>query len=127
MHAVPFLPPNDVHLVKANFSEISFHWSDVSTSCPGIHYRIVASNCGQCPEVTSKSLVICNGNYSHLINGLQCSFAVQTIICGDIVGDASVPVDVTMDGVKQLYKTENGSFSDAECVQGLCTCLYSYA
>ena len=94
MHAVPFPPPTDIQLVEANHTHLSFNWSPVSLSCPSIQYHIVACNCGECPVTTRSNMVTCNGNYSQQTSDHQCSFAVQTVVCDDLVGDVSIAVTV---------------------------------
>ena len=49
----------------------------------------MASNCGQCPHTTTNNVVTCSGNYvyTQLLHDRQCSFAVQAVVCDDIVGD----------------------------------------
>ena len=60
----------------------------------------MASNCGDCPSTTRSNMVTCNGNYSQHMSDHQCSFAVQTVVCDDLVGDvndsiATVTVSIT--------------------------------
>ena len=64
-------------------------------NCPRIYYSIMASNCGECPEITTNNKVTCTGNYIQLLNNHQCSFAVQTIVCDEIIGDVSTAINVT--------------------------------
>ena len=96
MCTVPYPPPNDVYLVEAGPSQLIFQWSLVSSSCHVIQYHIVAVNCGQCPNITSNNTASCTGI---LIDGHQCMFALQTIVCDGIVGNVSREVSVTLKGM----------------------------
>ena len=94
--AVSYPPPNDIYLVEAGPSQLIFQWSSVSSSCHVIQYRIVAVNCGQCPNITTNNTASCTGI---VIDGHQCMFALRTIVCDDTVGDVSREVSVTLRGM----------------------------
>ena len=83
----------------------------------------MASNCGQCPHTTTNNVVTCNGNYTHLLNDWQCSFAVQTVVCDDIVGDISMAGAVNMTGPGMGF-TGNKSLLGSIRVPGLCVHAY---
>ena len=109
--AVPYPPPNDVYLVEANSSQLIFQWSEIPVSCPAIQYRIIASNCGQCPNTTHNTTVTCTGTFP-LLHDTQCLFALQTIVCDDIVGNVSMAVSVTMRGMyTYIVATVSGLFT----------------
>ena len=67
----------------------------------------MASNCGECPEITISNVVTCSGNYEELISTAPCSLAVKTAMCGGIVGDASIVVvvfsNVAAAGIVQYF------------------------
>ena len=69
-----------------------FSWSPVTSDCLVLHYNILTSNCGSCPTTTTDTTVTCTDVPT---NGSMCTFAVQTVVCGDIVGDSSDSVNVT--------------------------------
>ena len=82
----PFSPPNQLYISSADFSsrELTFEWSPVAPDCPAIHYNILASNCGSCPTTTNHTTVTCT---DVPINGSTCTFAIQTVVCGNIIGN----------------------------------------
>ena len=95
---MPFPPPSDVNLIEETRTHLRFNWSrsQNSLNCPSIFYQIVASNCGQCPDTTTNTTVTCFGNYTQLMSSRQCSFAVQAVVCDNIIGDVSIAVTVTV-------------------------------
>ena len=90
----PFSPPNKLYISSADFSsrELTFKWSPVAPDCPAIHYNISASNCGSCPTTTNHTTVTCTDVPTV---GSVCTFAVQTVVCGNVTGNYSSPVEVT--------------------------------
>ena len=92
----PFHPPN-INNVDYSSTELTFAWSPVAPDCPAIHYKILASNCGSCPNTTNHNAVPCTDVST---DGSECTFAVQTVICGNITGNASNPFNIT------FYATE---------------------
>ena len=94
-------PPDRVYMSNADFvtGHLTFNWSSVSPDCPrsSIHYNILASNCGSCPTTTNHTTVTCTD--VPIINGSMCTFAVQTVVCGNITGNRSVPIRVNTDTV----------------------------
>ena len=87
-------PPMRVNFVEESPNHIRFNWSHILFICPLLHYRIVASNCGQCPTATVNTTATCRRNYMQVMNNVPCSFAVQTVACGDTAGDVSMAVNV---------------------------------
>ena len=85
-NAVPFPPPDEISLALVNFGrkEITFSWSPVAPDCPYIiYYNILASNCGSCPTTTNVTCTDLPDDDS------MCSFAIQTVVCGNITGNWS--------------------------------------
>ena len=77
----------------------------------------MAVNCGDCPNTTTSNRVICSGNYT---DNRQCSFAVQTVVCGDIIGDVSTVVNATKIGSAAESTKNKSSFNTVTmCIQGL--------
>ena len=82
--------------MEANSSRLIFQWSSVSPSFEAIHYLINASdNCGHCPNITNTTTVTCHGVS---LDGELCIFALQTVVCDDIIGNESRKVIVTLRG-----------------------------
>ena len=78
-------PPSNMHIshIDIGLIQLTFAWSPVVPSCPSIHYNILASNCGSCPTTTSHTNVTCTDIPT---DGSVCTFAVQTVVCGNITG-----------------------------------------
>ena len=82
------LPPENV-IWTTNYlpsNMITFTWNTNSPDCPAIHYNILASNCGSCPTTTNYTTVTCTDVPT---DGSMCTFAVQTVVCGNITGESS--------------------------------------
>ena len=74
----------------------------MSPDCPAIHYNILVSNCGSCSTHTT---VTCTDIPT---NGSQCTLAVQTVVCGNITGNISDPINITYPlGMNNSDPTEN--------------------
>ena len=65
-------------------------------------------------------MVTCNGNYSQHISDHQCSFAVQTVVCDDLVGDVSIAVTVPM--IRADIEPTDSKVSSLNSY-GLCECI----
>ena len=99
MHAVTCItaghlsPPNKLFISSANFilRHLTFSWSSVAPDCPVIHYNILASNCGSCPTTTNHTSVTCTDVPTE---NSVCIFAIQTVLCGTLIGNESDPVIV---------------------------------
>ena len=76
------LSESDIRLVEMYPNQLIFEWSEISYNCPFFHYRIVASNCGQCPNTTRHTTATCFGDFTESVN---CSFSIQSVLCNDIV------------------------------------------
>ena len=88
--------------MEENNTHFSFNWSQVPLNCPSIQYKIIVTeNCGECPNMTTmaSNKVTCTRNYTQLTNNHQCSFAVQTVVCDDIIGDVSSAVNLMITGI----------------------------
>ena len=81
-------PPQKPSLIFADLGlrRVSFAWSPVGSDCSAIHYNILASNCGSCPTTTKHTNVTCTDIPT---DGSTCVFAVRTVVCGNITGNAS--------------------------------------
>ena len=87
-------PPSELYLSTANFVSrgLTFRWSPVASDCPAIHYYIQTSHCGICPTTTNHTSVSCT---DVPIDGSACIFAVQTVVCGNLVSNLSDPINTT--------------------------------
>ena len=87
-------PPNKLYITTANFvsRHLTFSWSPVAPDCPAIHYNILASNCGSCPTTTNHTTATCTDVPPE---NIVCTFAIQPVMCGSLVGNKSDPVSVT--------------------------------
>ena len=70
-------------------NQLVFTWNEVTSHCPSIQYVITATNCGVCPCVTKNTTISClYFNISTKVN-FKCMLAVQTEVCGSILGEMS--------------------------------------
>ena len=94
LYTAPFTAPDRLYMSHANLvsRQLTFNWSTVSTDCPAIHYNILSSNCGSCPTTTNHTTVIC---VDIPTNSSVCTFAVQSVVCGNITGQRSNPIMVS--------------------------------
>ena len=82
-------PPNDVHTESIYSNQLVFSWSPVTAQCPHIQYVITSVNCGICSSITNHTFVTCS-DFSVSVHGtLRCMFAIQTDVCGSILGEMS--------------------------------------
>ena len=85
-------PPNDVHIENIDSNQLVFSWSPVPVQCPLIQYVITSRNCGICPSITNATSVSCihyNSVSPHENRTMSCMFAVQTEVCGSILGTSN--------------------------------------
>ena len=96
-------PPNKLYISTANFvsRRLTFSWSPVVPDCPVIHYNILASNCGSCSTTTNHTNVTCTDLPTE---NSVCTLAIQTVLCGSLIGDKSDPVIVTTTRAKTIIK-----------------------
>ena len=102
-----FSPPTGLQFSNIDYSlrELTFSWSPVAPNCPGIHYNILASNCGSCPTTTNFTTITCTDVPT---NGSTCTFAVQTVVCGNITGDTSDPIGIVLYATEPTISTPTG-------------------
>lgn len=104
-------PPDGITLSLDRPGWLVFSWSEVVTGCEAVRYRIFASNCGRCPTTTAHTTAVCtdvptNGNNN-------CTFAVQTIVCDSVAGNASDPIHALLRGI-YVYCTMIIPISDTD-------------
>ena len=97
----PLSSPKELHISNLDFSlrELTFSWSPVSPDCPAIHYNILASNYGSCPTTTNHTTVTCTDVQTNIS---VCTFAIQTVVCGNITGNFSKKHNTN---ILELYPT----------------------
>ena len=93
----PFPPPEKMYLSNADLSskKLSFKWLAIAPNCPAISYNILASNCGSCPTTTNHTTVTCS---DVPINGNSCTFSLETVVCGYILGSESETIQAVLEG-----------------------------
>ena len=93
----PLPAPDDLQLTQVKPNELTFSWSSVEPNCSTLQYEL-QSNCGTCtnnPDMPPSA--VCSFELSAISNGV-CNFAVQSTICGNIVGLLSSSILVTLRG-----------------------------
>ena len=72
-------------------------WTNASESCPATNYKIISRNCGDCPQIVNSSIVTCNNFFTaQSQEAMLCTFTIQTVVCGNILGEAADPIAVSM-------------------------------
>ena len=110
----PLPPPDCVYLDDINETHLSFHWSPVQSrddgyNCSNIVYKIIATNCGECPRSSTSLSVSCTN--ITIIGGEVCSFAIATEICGNITGDKSDSILISLEGELIVHAKAVDKFS----------------
>ena len=94
---MPYPPPSNIRVEAIESSRIVFAWNETTSGqCSSIQYVISAVDCGVCPNSTMNTNVTCVNFSVH--NHTTCMFAVQTEICGHLVGQKSEHVIVNLFG-----------------------------
>ena len=94
----PFRAPTSVHLTHVNNQprQLTFTWDTVESSCPSLQYRVNATGCGTCTSTSMSNTTTCV-DYNVTRDQL-CTFAVQTVICDDIVSLNNASIQVPLKG-----------------------------
>ena len=78
-----------------------FAWNKTtSPQCSSIQYVISAIECGNCPNTTTDTNITC---VHFSVSNRTCMFAVQTEICGYLVGPKSEHVIVNLFGKYNMH------------------------
>ena len=104
--SIPYPPPtNIIHTESYDSSQITFAWDEVTVQCSSLQYIITAINCGLCPNTTADKNVTCDIQTDmNMRTNNTCVFAVQTEICGHLLGERSYYLIVHMlDGELYLF------------------------
>jgi hypothetical protein len=95
----PWPSPNNITLSQINSSRLTFTWNSVSPNCQAVHYEIIATNCGQCPNTTSCGVTCPVSTETNSVScdidtlaTLQepCAIMIQPVICGNISGNSFI-------------------------------------
>jgi hypothetical protein len=73
----------------------------VTAQCSSIRYIITTKNCGACPKSTTNTSITCSISPRTLG---KCMLAIQTEVCGTMVGEKSEYIIVNLYG-KNLHDT----------------------
>lgn len=92
----PFPPPSSVQLTSVQKDQLTFSWNAVMASCPAIVYIVDSTGCGTCPNTTVLNTSNCVGY--NITEYQSCTFAIQTVVCDDIVSVLSNAVQVALRG-----------------------------
>ena len=103
-------PPNDVRLVDASKSKLTFTWNpSLGSNCTSVIYD-VASDCGSCPTTTRTPTAICSVNQLSR-NASSCTFNVNSVICANS-GEMSEAIEATLKGLIIIIE----ALSYAKCI-----------
>ena len=94
----PYPPPIYLRLAKANGKQLIFTWEPINhtSSCPSYYESLF--NCSEC-AITSDSANCRLSTSIFTSDAKVCSFAVRTIVCGNILGNISETVNVILKGL----------------------------
>lgn len=95
MYTDPFPPPENVYLADVKPGKLTFSWTPTALYCSALTYEIL-SDCGECPAATSSTSVTCTIQISQ---PRQCTFAVKSIVCGNIAGSWTNRIEVILRGI----------------------------
>ena len=90
-------PPNNIRISHVNKRQLSLTWNSVSQNCPALRYKINATNCGECPDITTSNNVTCIIDNT-ITQPQTCTITVKSVVCGNVLGIPSEPVSVLLKG-----------------------------
>ena len=97
--------PDNVHLAQVSKNALTFQWDPVQSVCPDniIGYKVIATNCGVCPNTTLSTSVTCITS-SMLTTNISklCSLSVETTACGTNTGNRSNAVTAVFKGTYMI-------------------------
>ena len=85
---------------------LTFYWTSSVLGCHDVTFNILASNCGSCPPSTKYTNTTCSDVPT---DGSMCSFTVQTLVCGNVTGEAIIRLP--LQGDRTVRVSEKISFS----------------
>ena len=81
-------------------NKLTFNWKAVRGDCSTLRY-LIESDCGTCP-VNSVATTSATCSFQLPLTSASgpnfCNFSVRSIICNDVIGSKSIPVNVTLKG-----------------------------
>ena len=95
IHADGYPPPSFVHISDLNRSHLIFSWRAPVRNCPSLSYKILATNCGDCPSSTNTTNTSC---MIGTVTEIECIFTLKTIVCGNILSNESYSLKVSFRG-----------------------------
>ena len=85
LYTAPPPAPGSIELSHITNGHMTFIWEPINRSCPAVSYLVNASDCGECPSVTTSANITC---YTGSLGREQvCAISVQTVLCGNIIGN----------------------------------------
>ena len=94
--AAPRITSLSFNLLTGKQQKLTFTWIHALESCPATNYNIISRNCGDCPGIVNSSFAICNNFF--VAQGPTCTFTVQSVVCGNLLGEAANPIAVSLNG-----------------------------
>lgn len=83
---------------------LTFSWIVSVLGCHDVIFNIQASNCGICPPATKYTNATCTDVPT---DGSMCTFAVQTVVCGNITGNTNVKLPLLDDRTPGLIRVSD--------------------
>ena len=124
LHAAP--PPDNVHLAQVGKNALTFQWDPVQSVCPDsiIGYKVIAANCGVCPNMTLSTSVTCttSGMLTTNISTL-CTLSVETTTCGTSTGNKS-KINAATAAFKGTYIHDHDTGARHVGMQCTCACIH---
>ena len=96
----PLPPPFDVRLVSVTSNKLTFSWEAVQRDCSTLRY-LVDFDCGNCsmnPMAPTSATCTFQLPQTGASRPSLCDFSVSSIICNDIIGRKSVPININLKG-----------------------------
>ena len=82
-----------ITLTENSPGRLSFSWSFSSHKCMSQSYDVLSSHCGHCPTTTTHTSLTCTNVPK---DGGKCAFAVRSVFCGNITGEWSEILNITV-------------------------------
>ena len=102
VHSDPLPPPTNVQLFDVNSEQLIFNWSPAESNCSTLQYSI-ESDCGTfTTAVTTSTQATCSVDLSAIADSM-CTFAIRSVVCGNISGILSDPLSITLKVTVYIY------------------------
>ena len=95
--AAAFPPATNISYALTRIEQsvtLTFSWTISVLGCHDVIFNIQASNCGSCPTATRYTNVTCTDIPT---DGSMCTFAVQTVVCGNTTGNTRITLPLLDD------------------------------